>query len=165
MSRSLRLLLALLIVAAPGMAGVRGHSSKYVAGTAASCKAGQDGRLEVGEQAVAFTAGKACGPINIPYESITAMDYGEHVGRRVGLAIAVAWPLLFSHKKRHYLTIYFNTDPAAAAEQRDAMAKDRKATPKGDVAAFEVSKHDYASDISVLQAKTGLTVRQEEVAR
>jgi len=33
------------------------------------------------------------------------------------------------------------------------------------VAGFEVSKADYASDISILQAKTGLTVQEEAVAR
>ena len=84
---------------------------------------------------------------------------------------AWAWPswwhgrCSFSHKKRHYLTIYYNSDPKAAEEQRQELKKDPKATPKGDVAGFEVSKADYASDISILQAKTGLTVQEEAVAR
>jgi hypothetical protein len=161
----MRVFLMLVIFTTPGTAGVRGDSSRYVAGTVTSCKAGQIGSLELGDQAIVFTANKDCSPITILYQSISAMDYGEHVGRRVGLAIAVAWPLIFSHKKRHYLTIYFNADPRVATEQRDALAKDSKASPKGDMAAFEVSKNVYASEISILQAKTGVTVRKEEVAR
>jgi hypothetical protein len=95
------------------------------------------------------------------------MDYGEHVGRRVGSTIALgvttlglmALPMLFSKKKRHYLTIYLNNHPKAAAEERDRLAKDPKAAAKGDVAAFEINKHGYAELISILQAKTGGAVQ------
>jgi len=95
MSRRFAAVLALLAFAEPLIAGLRGHSSMYVAGTLTSCKAGDRGVLETGDQAITFTPEKGAGRVAIPYESITAMDYGEHVGRRVGLAIVVAWPLLF----------------------------------------------------------------------
>ena len=36
----------------------------------------------------------------------------------------MAWPLLFSHKKRHYLTFYFNRDEGKAGEEREKIAKD-----------------------------------------
>jgi hypothetical protein len=145
-------------------AAVRGNKSMYAGGTLTAYKPGQKGTLEVTEAGLVFTPEKGA-PTTIPFDAITAMDYGEHVGRRVAAAILVAWPLLFSHKKRHYLTVYFNNDTKMAAEQRGELAKDPKMTPKGDVAGFEVNKGEYANLISVLQAKTGLTVRIEEVKR
>jgi hypothetical protein len=145
-------------------AAVRGNASTYAGGTLTAYKVGDKGTLETSDAGLVFTPDKGTST-TIPYDAITAMDYGEHVGRRVAAAILVAWPLLFSHKKRHYLTVYLNNDPKMAAEQRAELAKDPKASPKGDVAAFEVNKHDYATLMSVLQAKTGLTVRMEEVKR
>ncbi|MGD1157521.1 MAG: hypothetical protein ABSA41_17075 [Terriglobia bacterium] len=145
-------------------AAVRGHASMYVGGTLTAYKVGDKGRLEASNSGLVFTPDKGTST-TIPYDAITAMDYGEHVGRRVGVAIATGTIAFLSHKKRHYLTIYLNNDPKVAAEQRAELAKDPKASPKGDVAAFEVNKHDYATLMSVLQAKTGLTVRMEEVKR
>ena len=37
-------------------------------------------------------------------------------------------------------------------------------SPTGDVAAFEINKHDFADVIDVLQAKTGLKVKLESVS-
>jgi hypothetical protein len=153
-------------------AAVRGHRSTYVAGTLTSLTKGEVGRLQPGENALVFSPEKG-DAVRIPYNEITAMDYGEHVGRRVGSTIALgvttlglmALPMLFSKKKRHYLTIYLNNDPKAAAAERDRLAKDPKAVAKGDVAAFEINKHDYADLISILQAKTGVAVQREETAR
>ena len=120
-----------------------------------------------------FTPDSKGTPITIPYNTITGMDYGEHAGRRVGSTIALgattlgvlALPMLLSKKKRHYLTLYFNADPQTAAAQRDELAKNANAAPKGDVAAFEVNKNDYADMISIFQAKTGLKVREEAEKR
>jgi hypothetical protein len=166
MKRLLCVLFACLLVAEPALlAAVLGHKSMYVGGTLASLKLGEKGRLEAANAGLVFTRGKGASAVTIPYSEITAMDYGEHAGRRVGLAIAVAWPLLFSHKKRHYLTIYFNKNQQIAAQERAELAKNPKAVAKGDVAAFEINKQDYADMISTLQAKTGVAVQKEEVER
>lgn len=161
-------MIALLVIggavaSAPVMAAVRGHSSVYVGGTITSIVKGASGHLDTADKSVVFSPNKG-DDLQIPYTQITALDYGEHVGRRVGLGIVVAWPLLFSHKKRHYLTIYFNRDEAKASEERDKIAKDANASPAGDVAAFEINKHDFADVMDVLQAKTGLKVKMEEVS-
>ncbi len=153
---------ALMAGAALLSAAVRGHSTMYVGGTVTSIKKGAKGRLNMGDASLEFNAGKGSS-LQIPYDQITAMDYGEHVGRRVAAAIIVAWPLLFSHKKRHYLTVYFNRDAAQAAKEREEIAKNPSASPVGDVAGFEINKHDYEDIIDGLQAKTGLTVKQESV--
>lgn len=162
-----------LLGGSPLLAAVRGHKSMYTAGTLTTCKPGEKGALDPSDKAVVFTPEGGGEAISISYDSITAMDYGEHAGRRVGSTVALgvttlgigALPMLFSKKKRHYLTFYFNTDPKIAAEQRDALAEDPNTAPKGDVAAFEINKHDYADLISLLQAKTGLKVHTEETKR
>jgi len=158
------LTLVLTVVCVRSLApSVRGHASMYVGGTIAGIDKGEKGKLDAQAESLIFSPDKGR-DISIPYAQITAIDYGEHVGRRVAAAIIVAWPLLFSHKKRHYLTIYFNQDPAKAAAERDQLAKDPKASAVGDVAAFEINKQDFADVMDVLQAKTGLKARLEEVS-
>ena len=114
---------AVLFVACVIRAGVRGHASVYVGGTLSGIEKGARGQLDTGDKALAFSPGKG-DDFNIPYTQVTAMDYGEHAGRRVAAAVFVAWPLLFSHKKRHYLTVYFNRDEGKAGEEREKIAKD-----------------------------------------
>lgn len=156
------------------MAAVRGHDSMYVGGTAGVAQ-NTKGRMDVasplGITFIAKDGGKVL--LDIPYDAVTTADYGEHAGRRVGATIALgvttlglgALPVLFSKKKRHYLTIYFNKDPKIAAAEREAIAKDPNATAKGDVAIFEINKHDYADVISELEAKTGVKVQLEAEKR
>jgi len=154
---------AILFLVCVVRAGVRGHASVYVGGTMSGIEKGAKGQLDTGDKALAFSPGKGH-DFNIPYSQITAMDYGEHAGRRVAAAVLVAWPLLFSHKKRHYLTVYFNRDEGKVGEEREKIAKDANSSPTGDVAAFEVNKHDFSDVIDVLQAKTGLKVKLESVS-
>ena len=137
-------------------AAVRGHNSMYSAGTLTTCKVGTVGILEPSDTAVVFTPEGGGAPVSISYNSIITMEYGEHV---------MALPMLLSKKKRHYLTFYFNADSRAAAAQRQELATNPNAVPKGDVAAFEINKSDYAGTISILQAKTGLKVREEAAKR
>lgn len=173
MKRYLSALLVCMFLMPPlCLAAVRGHKSMYAAGTLTGLTKGEMGRLQTSESALVFSPEKGTA-VTIPYASITAMDYGEHAGRRIGSTIALgvttlgvmALPMLLSKKKRHYLTVYFNNDPKVATEERDRLAKDPKAVAKGDVAAFEINKHDYADLISVLQAKTGVAVQEEESKR
>lgn len=173
MKKYLIALLACAFLIAPScFAAVRGHKSMYAAGTLTGLTKGEMGRLQTPESALVFSPEKGTAA-TIPYASITAMDYGEHAGRRIGSTIALgvttlgvmALPMLLSKKKRHYLTVYFNSDPKVVTEERDRLAKDPKAVAKGDVAIFEINKHDYANIISILEAKTGVTVQREESKR
>jgi hypothetical protein len=123
--------------------------------------------------AIIFTSKDGKSTLSIPDSDVTAMEYGEHAGRRVGATIALgvttlglaALPVLFSKKKRHYLTIYYNMDPKLAGAERAKLASDPKATAQGDVVVFEINKHDYANDLQELQAKTGVKVSLEEAKR
>lgn len=166
------LLTCTFLVSQLSVAAVRGHKSMYAAGTLTNLTKGEMGRLQTSETALVFSPEKGSAA-TIPYSAITAMDYGEHAGRRIGSTIALgvttlgvmALPMLLSKKKRHYLTIYFNSDPKITTEERDRLAKDPKAFAKGDVAAFEINKHDYANLISILEAKTGVAVQMEQAKR
>ena len=157
------------------VAAVRGHDTLYVSGTAKNFKAGDKGILNpmgTGD-AVTFTSKDGVFTLSIPDADVTAMEYGEHAGRRVGATIALgvttlglaALPVLFSKKKRHYLTIYYNMDPKLASTERAKLASDPKATAQGDVVVFEINKNDYANDLQELQARTGVKVSMEQAKR
>ena len=90
---------------------------------------------------------------SLPYEKITAMAYGQHAGRRVGQTIAWgvttlgigALPILFSKKRRHYLTIEYTDDAG-----------------KGQAAVFEVGKEAIRTLLASLQARTGKKIDYED---
>src|SRR5206468_12123439 len=119
---------AVLFVACVIRAGVRGHASVYVGGTLSGIEKGARGQLDTGDKALAFSPGKG-DDFNIPYTQITAMDYGEHAGRRLAAALFVAWPLLVAHQKGHYLTVYLNRDEANASETPEQTAQDPNVAP------------------------------------
>ena len=95
------LLAAVLAQSTP--AAVRGQHAAYIGGTAPIPRVMQ-GSLDTGDtKELQFHYG--AGVYSIPYASITSMEFGEKVGRRVGVAIAITWVALFSKKKRHFLTL------------------------------------------------------------
>ncbi|MGH9406920.1 MAG: hypothetical protein ACRD3D_13955 [Terriglobia bacterium] len=74
------------------------------------------------------------------------------------------------HAPKHYRvwlreSSKYPSDPKIAAKERDRLAKDPNAIAKGDVAAFEINKHDYTDLMAFLQAKTGIAVQREEAKR
>jgi hypothetical protein len=172
MKRIVASLLALSAFCGPDLlAAVRGHRSMYAAGTVNTLTKDEQGVLQPSEQGLVFTPEKG-ESWALSYDHIAAMEYGEHAGRRVGATIAttallgpVGLVTLFSKKKRHYLTIYFNSDVKAASAERQRLASDSRAMATGDVAVFEVNKGDYADLINVLQAKTGVKVQREVESR
>ncbi len=164
-----------LLLACDAVAAVRGHSTLYVSGTTKDLTAGQSGTFDpTGKNGtILFISKDGKSTLSIPDADVTAMEYGEHAGRRVGATIALgvttlglaALPVLFSKKKRHYLTIYYNTDPKLATTERAKLASDPNATAQGDVVVFEINKNDYANDLQELQAKTGVKVSMEKAKR
>ena len=90
---------------------------------------------------------------SLPYEKITSLAYGQHAGRRVGQTIAWgvttlgigALPILFSKKRRHYLTIEYTDDDG-----------------KGQAAVFEVGKEAIRTLLPSLQARTGKKIDYED---
>src|SRR5688572_30807803 len=105
------LVVALTSVQMPG--AVRGDRAEYVGGTA-PLKDGTQGVLDIkGSSDLVFTADKST--LKIPYQNITSLEFGQKIGRRVGVAIAVTWFAIFSKKKRHFLTVGYTADGAKQA--------------------------------------------------
>ena len=131
------------LLALPLDAAVRGDKAMYVGGSISSIAENQQGKLDTsGESALTFTWGK--GKWEVPYKNITKMEYGQKAGRRVGAAISVSPLLLFSKKRKHYLTL---------------QLKDEEG--KSQAALFELSKGTYQQVLAALEAKTGVKIDYE----
>ena len=98
------------------------ESAQYVGGTVTAIPQQAVGELiTADENILSFTwqkAGQSGGnEWKIPYQRVTYLGYGQHAGRRVGTAAALApaavmmtpvfFPVIWSKKRRHYLTLAF----------------------------------------------------------
>lgn len=137
------LLVFCLMVQATTIAGVRGKDAKYVGGTIAALHDNTDGRIELAETAAVFTA-KGGANLAMRYDKIESLEYGQKAGRRVGVAIAISPLFLFSHKRRHFLTIGFADE---AGKKQGAV--------------FELAKGIVHGTLSTLETKTGKKVEYE----
>ena len=82
---------------------------------------------------------------SIPYSQILDLEYGQKAGRRVGAAIATAILLsplglflLFSKKRKHYVTIGYKGEDG-----------------KEEVAVFELGKDIVRTSLPILEARSG----------
>lgn len=136
-------LILLFLVEFPAMAAVSGHEVMYVGGTITKLPEATMGVADMAnEEAMIFKSDK--GNFEIPYKSITSLEYGQKAGRRVGVAIVITVWALFSKKRKHFLTIGF-TD------------KDNK--PQGVV--LEIAKGRAKSFITIIEARSGKKVEYE----
>lgn len=93
---------------------------------------------------------------SIPYDQIIDLEYGQKAGRRVGAAIATAVLLsplglflLFSKKRKHYVTIGY----------KDAEGKEQAAV-------FELGKDIVRTTLPILEARSGKKIEyQDEEAK
>ncbi len=138
------LLLVWVSIAAsrPVVAAVRGDAAKYVGGTA-QLEDNTKGKLNYDDaSALIFNSKK--GSLKIPYATVESIEYGQKVGRRVGAAIVVSPVLLFSKKRKHYLTV--NYKDAGGAEQG---------------VVFEIGKKQVRNALTTLETKSGKKVEFE----
>jgi hypothetical protein len=81
----------------------------------------------------------------IPYKRVTYLGYGQHAGRRVGAAMATNWMVLWSKKRRHYLTLQFKDDQ-----------------DKAQTVVFMVGKKSIRVLPKILELRTGLRLQFED---
>jgi hypothetical protein len=87
--------------------------------------------------------------LQIPYERVNLLEYGQTVDRRVALAVVLSPMFLLSKKRKHFLTIGFNDDEG----RQQALI-------------FRVEKNDVRALLVSLEARTGRKVTfQDEEAR
>ena len=155
--------LALLLSAEPALAAVRGNKAMYVDGTVASVPQQTKGVLNLsGDKNAVFVSEKDQKPLlQIPYEKITRVEYGQNVQRRIrsGGAVAgstaaavaggifaapVVVPLLLTKRRKHYVSIFFE----------DAEGKQQ-------VCVFEVGKSTIRPTLKILEARSRKQVEYE----
>ena len=107
--RSTLIALLLLCFTAVAWAGIGSHDANYVGGTVSQLKDHTDGK-PVLNNPDAFIFQYHGGELRIPYNKVDSLEYGQKAGRRVGLAVAVSPFFIFSHKRRHYLTVGYMSD-------------------------------------------------------
>jgi hypothetical protein len=144
--KSLSLLLSLYFLVNVDLlwAGLGSEKAMYVGGTISNIPDGTEGVLSTkDERNLVFSFGGK--KVEIPYERINDLEYGQKAGRRLGVAIAVTWMALFSKKRKHFLTIGYT----------DAQDKQQAAV-------FELGKNTVRVTLASLEARTGRKVDYED---
>ena len=126
------------------LAGESGSRASYVGGTVPGLAGGTDGILQLtGEDSLLFRTRKAT--LEIPYEKVNLLEYGQKASRRFAAAILVSPMLLLSKSRKHYLTVGY-TD---ADGQQQAVV-------------FRIDKNHVRPVLAGLEAKTGRKVEYQD---
>lgn len=141
---------ALLVAMGVTLCAVDGKKAVYVGGTRTDIKEATEGIFDVSDETVmAFTPDKTKVRHTIAYREVVELEYGQKAGRRVGTAILVSPLMLFSKKRKHFLTISFKD----AADKEQAVV-------------FELGKEIVRTTLAVMEARTGKKIQyQDEEAR
>jgi hypothetical protein len=149
MKRSISLVLVcLFLLEFVAFAGLGSDKTAYVGGTENQIKDGAEGKSSARDEKN-FTFEYKSGNLAIPYSQVNDLEYGQKAGRRIGLAIAISPWLLFSKKRKHFLTVGWK-------DEQD----------KQHAAVFELGKSIIRTTIATLEARTGKKVDyQDDEAR
>jgi hypothetical protein len=149
MKRCLTLLLVCIFALdSLALAGIGSDKTAYIGGTENQIKDGLEGRSSAkNEQSFVFDYKN--GRLEIPYNQVNDLEYGQKAGRRLGLALTISPWLLLSKKRKHYLTVGWT----------DAQDKQHAAV-------FELGKSTVRTTLATLEARTGKKIEyQDDEAR
>lgn len=145
MSKSIALLLVcVLAMGTFASAGLGSDKTAYIGGTENQIKDGTEGQSSARDEKT-FVFESKSGKLEIPYDQVNDLEYGQKAGRRLGLALAISPWLLLSHKRRHFLTIGW----------KDTQDKQHAAV-------LELGKSIVRTTIITLEARTGKKVEFED---
>jgi hypothetical protein len=150
-TRIVAALVAAVFVAEAPLLAVDKRKAEYVGGTISTISEEAEGELDTTTEAeLIFTPQRGKGrSVMIPYTSITSLEYGQKAGRRVGAAILVSPVLLFSKKRKHFLTIGF---------------KDKEGKEQAII--LELGKDIVRTTLTVVETRSGKQIEyQDEEAR
>lgn len=137
-------------------AGIDGKSAAYIGGSSKDrdfpgAKDMVEGKLDFSDEG-AMKFRWSGGVYSISYDKFIDIEYGQKAGRRVGAAVAtailltpIALFLLFSKKRKHYVTIgYFDNNG------------------KEQVAVFELGKDIVRTTLPTIEARSGKKIEYQD---
>lgn len=128
--------------------GLGSDKTAYIGGTENQIKDGAEGESSAKDEKY-FVFQFKSGKLEIPYDQVNDLEYGQKAGRRLGLALTISPWLLLSHKRKHFLTVGW----------KDLQDKQHAAV-------FELGKSVVRTTIATLEARTGKKVEyQDDEAR
>jgi hypothetical protein len=150
MRRVATLTLLIAVVVSVTLSAVDGDKAQYIGGTAPLPeKVNGPFSTTSAERLVFAPKEKGVPPLEIPYSSITGLEYGQKAGRRVAVAVMISPLALFSKKRNHYLTVSYT----------DASGKEQAAV-------FELGKGIIRTTLKVLEVRSGKQIEyQDDEAR
>lgn len=81
--------------------------------------------------------------LEVPYAGITNIVYERAAKPRYALGLLVAWPLLFTKSKKHYMTIQYKAPDG-----------------QGQYAVFRLDKSNFQAALATAEAQTGIKVER-----
>lgn len=142
---------ALIVSFTTPLLAVGAKKAEYVGGTVSGLPEKTEGRLDTThETTLTFTPDKKDRtPLEIPYDQITAIEYGQKAGRRVAVAVLVSPLALFSKKRKHFLTLTYS----------DGSGKEQAAV-------LELGKDIIRTTLTIVQTRSGKEIEyQDDEAR
>jgi hypothetical protein len=128
-------------ISAAGEAGAR---AAYVGGTVAGVGNRIQGLiLTTDDDHFSFQARAMT--VQVPYENINLLEYGQKASRRYAMAIVISPMLLLSKKRNHFLTVGFTDEQG-----------------KQQALVFQLDKNDVRAVLAGLEARTGLKVQHQD---
>lgn len=144
MKRSLSFVFIICFCLEALWAGVDSQKTMYVGGTVTTIKEQTEGVVSTADDKV-FLFDYGQGKLQIPYNQIESLEYGQKVGRRGG--IVSRW--MITKKRKHFLTIGF---------------KDEKGQEQA--AVLELGKDIVRVTLAALEARSGHKIEyQDDEAR
>lgn len=144
MKRSPVFLVVLCLLLEVTAGAVDGRKTLYVGGTVNSIKELTEGVSSAKDEHV-FVFSYNGGKLEIPYDQVDGLEYGQKAGRRVAAAVLVSPYILFSKKRKHYLTISYK-------DQND----------KQQAVVLELGKDIVRVTLATLEARTGRKVEYQD---
>jgi hypothetical protein len=83
--------------------------------------------------------------LDIPYSTISGILYERAARPRYGLGILIAWPLLFTKSKKHFLTVQHKLPQG-----------------QGEFAIIRLDKKNYQMALATAEAQTGIRIERTE---
>jgi hypothetical protein len=140
MNRSLSIVLIVFFFFEALWAGVDSQKTMYVGGTVSSIKEQTEGVSSTSDEKV-FLFDYDKGKLQIPYDRIESLEYGQKAGRRGG--IVSRW--VITKKRKHFLTIGYKDEN----DQQQA-------------AVLELGKDIVRLTLATLEARSGRKIEYQD---